>query len=134
MAHECHHPYCKTHVPPRMLACSKHWFALPEELRNRIWRTYVPGQENRKDPSEAYLETMRDCIRCWKQMEEDRDTDLAMLRAALASTVLDDAERKALDLMFDGLRRLVFVRLTAKRRETLKKLCEKHQIVIGGTA
>ena len=41
-----------------MHMCKRHWFMLPKVLRDRIWATYVPGQENRKDPSLDYLEAM----------------------------------------------------------------------------
>lgn len=56
MKHTCHWPGCKVEVPPKMWGCRPHWFTLPKRLRDAIWATYVPGQEVRKDPSEAYLE------------------------------------------------------------------------------
>lgn len=64
--HLCHHPSCSKPVPPKMLSCAPHWFALPKRLRDEIWRTYRPGQEVIKDPSDAYLEAMRACIEFWK--------------------------------------------------------------------
>jgi hypothetical protein len=54
-AHTCHWPGCKVEVPPRLWGCREHWFRLPKAIRDRIWATYVPGQEVRKDPSAAYL-------------------------------------------------------------------------------
>lgn len=54
--HVCHWPTCARVVPPSMWGCKKHWFRLPKEFRDRIWETYVPGQEVRKDPSVEYLE------------------------------------------------------------------------------
>lgn len=54
--HECHWPGCGEQVPPAMWGCKTHWFKLPKALRNRIWATYRPGQEERLDPSKAYLE------------------------------------------------------------------------------
>lgn len=39
-----------------MWGCKTHWFRLPKFLRDRIWATYVPGQEIRKDPSQDYLD------------------------------------------------------------------------------
>jgi len=54
-AHTCHWPTCTVPVPEKMWGCKGHWFKLPPAIRNEIWRTYVPGQETRKDPSEAYL-------------------------------------------------------------------------------
>lgn len=40
-----------------MWGCKTHWFRLPTGLRHRIWVAYVPGQEDRMDPSARYLET-----------------------------------------------------------------------------
>lgn len=38
-----------------MWGCKPHWFALPKHLRDRIWSTYVPGQEITKRPSREYV-------------------------------------------------------------------------------
>ena len=54
-AHTCHWPGCKRQVPPAMWGCRDHWYALPRNIRNAIWRTYRPGQEITATPSEAYL-------------------------------------------------------------------------------
>lgn len=59
MSHHCHWPRCDVAVPPRMWGCRRHWFMLPRSLRNRIWATYVPGQEITKTPSASYLEAAR---------------------------------------------------------------------------
>lgn len=64
--HLCHHPRCEVHVPPRMLACRKHWYQLPRWLRDEVWDRYSPGQERRKDPSSEYLETVHKCIEVWE--------------------------------------------------------------------
>lgn len=55
MAHTCHWPGCEKHVPPAMWGCRIHWFTLPKFLRDKVWATYVPGQEITKTPSENYL-------------------------------------------------------------------------------
>ncbi|MDP1555781.1 MAG: hypothetical protein Q8L84_09990 [Hyphomonas sp.] len=55
-AHHCHWPGCRKEVPPKLWGCKPHWFALPKSLRDRIWATYVPGQEITKTPSRAYLD------------------------------------------------------------------------------
>ena len=55
MKHHCHWPGCETECPPKMWGCSKHWFRLPKGLRADVWKTYVPGQEITKTPSEAYM-------------------------------------------------------------------------------
>lgn len=55
MTHHCHWPNCNTPVSPKMWGCKKHWFTLPKRLRDRIWATYVPGQEISKTPSKEYI-------------------------------------------------------------------------------
>lgn len=54
--HMCHWPTCSNPVPPKMWGCSFHWFKLPKILRDRIWATYIEGQEERKDPTPEYLD------------------------------------------------------------------------------
>jgi len=53
--HECHWPGCSAQVPPAMWGCKKHWFALPQTLRAKIWRAYRPGQERDLHPSDDYV-------------------------------------------------------------------------------
>ena len=54
--HTCHWPGCKQQVPPARWGCPRHWFMLPKPIRDLIWRTYRPGQEETLTPSAAYLE------------------------------------------------------------------------------
>lgn len=60
--HLCHAERCTVAVPPRMLMCKRHWFMVPKSLRDELWAKYVPGQERRKDPTEAYLDVAHRCI------------------------------------------------------------------------
>jgi predicted DNA-binding protein (MmcQ/YjbR family) len=60
--HHCHAEKCKTVVKPSMFMCRKHWYMIPENLRKRVWNTYVPGQEITKTPTLEYLEVTRECI------------------------------------------------------------------------
>lgn len=62
--HECHWPGCTKQVPPAMWGCREHWYTLPKHLRDRIWRTFQPGQEVSQRPSEAYLAAARD-VQAW---------------------------------------------------------------------
>lgn len=62
MSHTCHAHNCTVNVPPRMLMCLKHWKMIPKELQSRIWKTYRPGQEKDKMPSEDYLLVQRACV------------------------------------------------------------------------
>ena len=57
--HTCHWPGCKRQVPPAMWGCREHWFALPADIRARIWRCYRPGQEKDMRPSSEYLEAAK---------------------------------------------------------------------------
>lgn len=57
--HTCHWPNCGKEVPAAMWGCKRHWFKLPLSLRNRIWATYRPGQEEDKRPSDAYIAAAR---------------------------------------------------------------------------
>lgn len=62
IAHLCHARSCPVPVPPRMLMCKAHWFALPHHVRRNIWRLYRPGQEIDKRPSKEYLDAMNAAI------------------------------------------------------------------------
>ena len=33
-------PACKDQIKPHEVACKRHWFEVPKELRDRIWRLY----------------------------------------------------------------------------------------------
>lgn len=54
--HGCHWPGCGKQVPPALWGCPTHWYALPRSLRDRIWRTYLPGQEESGSPSREYVD------------------------------------------------------------------------------
>ena len=71
-SHHCHWPGCTRQVPPAMWGCRPHWFALPVELRNKIWRAYEPGQERTMTPSDEYLE-VADEVQRWIEARERKD-------------------------------------------------------------
>lgn len=54
--HHCHWPGCTEKVPPARWGCRTHWYRLPKPIRDAIWRSYNPGQEISKRPSQAYLD------------------------------------------------------------------------------
>lgn len=60
--HVCHADGCNVEVPPRMLMCLRHWRMVPRDLQRRVWATYVPGQEIRKDPTGAYMEAQQAAV------------------------------------------------------------------------
>jgi hypothetical protein len=52
-----------------MLMCLKHWRMVPRVLQRRIWATYVPGQEIRKNPTAEYMEAQRAAVRAVEERE-----------------------------------------------------------------
>jgi hypothetical protein len=54
-----------------MWGCKTHWFKLPQALRNRVWATYVPGQEITKTPSAEYLAVAHD-VQAWITQRESQ--------------------------------------------------------------
>lgn len=69
--HKCHWPDCHKQVPPALWGCPTHWYRLPRTLRDKIWRTYVPGQENSGRPSPEYLDAAREVQR-WIEENKHR--------------------------------------------------------------
>lgn len=53
--HRCHWPGCERQVPPAMWGCKHHWYALPKNIRMRIWRAYRINQEQDRKPSDEYI-------------------------------------------------------------------------------
>jgi hypothetical protein len=70
--HHCHWPGCTRQVPPAMWGCRPHWYRLPAELRQRIWRCYQPGQEITGRPSAAYVEVAREA-QAWIAAQQSGD-------------------------------------------------------------
>jgi hypothetical protein len=69
MVHTCHAVGCEKPVPPKMLMCKRHWYMVPSSLRERVWATYRPGQEVRKDPSPEYMEAHKAAVRAVAEQE-----------------------------------------------------------------
>lgn len=67
--HHCHWPGCDKQVPPAMWGCRQHWFQLPQNLRNAIWKHYRPGQEKELNPSSEYLNVARQA-QAWISQQE----------------------------------------------------------------
>lgn len=42
--------------------CRRHWFSLPRDLRNKIWRTYRVGQCDDWNITHEYAEAARECV------------------------------------------------------------------------
>lgn len=60
--HTCHALRCNVSVPPKMFMCRDHWYMVPKADRDTLWDLYVPGQEIRKDPTEAYIMHAMRCV------------------------------------------------------------------------
>lgn len=75
MTHTCHAHGCAVPVPPKMLMCGRHWRMVPREIQLQVWRAYVPGQENRKDPTLTYLAVMNAAIDAVRAKEAARTTE-----------------------------------------------------------
>ena len=65
--HHCHWPGCEEQVAPARWGCRKHWYKLPQGLRNKIWAAYRPGQEDDRSASARYLEAARE-VQHWIRM------------------------------------------------------------------
>lgn len=62
MSHPCHADNCDVEIDPSRLACLKHWRMVPRALQKELWAEYVPGQEDRKDPTPEYLVVQERCV------------------------------------------------------------------------
>ena len=69
MAHTCHATGCKVAVPPKLFMCKRHWYSLPMELRQEIYRTYRPGQCDDWAISREYSEAAKAAVRYVAKME-----------------------------------------------------------------
>ena len=81
MSHQCHWPTGRMETPPKLWGCKRHWFKLPKILRDKVWATYAPGQEIRKDPSPAYIDVIIEVEAFAKQeIAVGRDVPCSMSR------------------------------------------------------
>lgn len=54
--HKCPTPECMVQVKHSQLACRKHWYTLPPDIRSRVWSAY------RADDMERHAEAVKDAI------------------------------------------------------------------------
>lgn len=64
--HHCHWPGCPKTCAPAQWGCYFHWMKLPKYLRDKVWATFKPGQEETKTPSARYVEVARE-VQEWIQ-------------------------------------------------------------------
>jgi hypothetical protein len=55
--HDCPAPGCPHRVPFERFACKSHWFTIPRDLRNRLWREWDanPG-------ADSYFAVRAECL------------------------------------------------------------------------
>ncbi len=54
--HECPGPGCTRRVPRSQLACSRHWFQIPPEIRSRLWSGF------RQHDGVMHARALEDCL------------------------------------------------------------------------
>lgn len=62
MSHCCHAFECHKEIPPKLLMCIRHWKMVPKDIQSLVWKTYRPGQEIDKQPSQEYLLVQRSAV------------------------------------------------------------------------
>lgn len=67
--HECPYPGCAEQVDASRLACRRHWYALPKDVRDRIWASYKPDQTILTASGE-YLDALQDAMAAWTAQAE----------------------------------------------------------------
>lgn len=68
--HTCHAARCPLPVPPQMFMCRRHWRMIPKRMQRELWAVYVPGQEERKDPSREYLQVAKRLVHYVAEKED----------------------------------------------------------------
>jgi hypothetical protein len=64
--HECPRPNCTARVRNDLLACRPHWFELPRDIRDRVWRAWTTGSVI------AHRAAVSDAITYWSTKEVSR--------------------------------------------------------------
>jgi len=60
--HACHAQGCSVQVPRKIFMCRKHWYQLPKDIRDAVWKAYRPGQEQDGRPSPEYVKVARAAV------------------------------------------------------------------------
>jgi len=74
--HTCHWPGCGEQVPPANWGCAAHWFKLPINLRRKLWRAYIIGQEDDMNPTREYIKVANE-IQEWIATNAESKTESA---------------------------------------------------------
>jgi hypothetical protein len=70
--HYCHARGCRVECDPHRLMCPPHWRMVPEPLQRAVWKHYREGQEDRKDPSAAWMKAADAAIEAVQRIEKER--------------------------------------------------------------
>lgn len=62
--HECPGPECATQVDAARLACTGHWYQVPEPVRDAVWREYrkAPGSPAHRHAMDLAVKAMRPLV------------------------------------------------------------------------
>lgn len=56
--HECPGPDCKVRVSRSQLACRRHWYQVPLEIRRWVWSAYRSGSDDHVAAMTAAIDSM----------------------------------------------------------------------------
>jgi hypothetical protein len=60
--HTCHAIGCRVPIAPEFFMCRPHWWMVPRELRDRVWKTYRVGQCEDWQPSTEYCDAAQAAV------------------------------------------------------------------------
>ncbi len=55
--HNCPYPGCKRQVSDDQLSCGPHWFKLPQDIRNAVWRGWKHPEK------EGHAEALQEALK-----------------------------------------------------------------------
>ncbi len=73
--HTCHAYKCSKPVPQILFMCKPHWFALPKEMRDKIYANYTKGQERSWAITNKYADIAQECIKWLAKRYHDVELD-----------------------------------------------------------
>ena len=72
----CPHPTCGAPKPGNMYACRKHWFSLPQHIRNAIWAAF----KGHGALSEPWNKADTQAIQFWEAQMKTKELEKAQGR------------------------------------------------------
>lgn len=71
--HHCAAPRCLKKVPFTQLMCSAHWFKVPKDLRDLIWKLYRAVEAGDEDSRGLHRRACADAVQAVEDSERDAD-------------------------------------------------------------